>query len=54
VQDRLLDFGVFLERGDSLIAIAAPPDIDSDALVDYILEGKRSGLWGSQDGYIAD
>ena len=54
VQQRLLDFNVFLERDDALIAIAAPTDVDSDALVDYILEGKRSGLWGSQDGYIAD
>jgi hypothetical protein len=54
VQERLLNFGVFLERDDALIAIAAPADVDSDALVDYILEGKRAGLWGSQDGYIAD
>lgn len=54
VQDKLLDFGVYLERDDQLIAIAAPPDVDLDALVDYIIEGKRSGLWGSQDGYIAD
>jgi hypothetical protein len=54
VQEKLLDFGVFLERDDSLIAIAAPPDVDSDALVSYIIEGKQSGLWGSQDGYIAD
>jgi hypothetical protein len=54
VQEKLLDFGVLLERDDSLIAIAVPPDVDSDALVDYIIKGKRLGLWGSQDGYIAD
>ena len=54
VLDRLLNFGVFLERDGGLIAIAAPLDVDSDALVNYILEGKRSGLWGAQDGYIAE
>jgi hypothetical protein len=54
VQEKLLDFGVLLERDDSLIAIAVPPDVDSDALVDYIIKGKQLGLWGSQDGYIAD
>jgi hypothetical protein len=54
VQEKLLDFGVFLERDGSLIAIAVPPDVHSDALVAYIIEGKRSGLWGSQDGYIGD
>jgi hypothetical protein len=45
VQEKLLDFGVFLERDDSLIAIAVPPDVDSDALIAYSIEGKRSGFW---------
>lgn len=54
VQEKLLDFRVILERDDALIAIAAPPDVDLDALVEYIIEGKQSGIWGSQDGYVAD
>ena len=47
VQERLLDFGVLLERDGELIAIAAPPDVDSDALVDYIIEGKT--FWSLGD-----
>jgi Domain of unknown function (DUF4265) len=51
---RLLDFDVLLERDSNLIAIAVPPTSDSDAIVDYLLDGKRRGLWGTQDGYIFD
>jgi len=50
--DKLLNFGVLLERDDNLIAIAAPPNADVDAIVDYLLEGKQEGFWGLQDGYI--
>jgi hypothetical protein len=50
----LLDFDVLLEHDGDLIAIAAPPDADSDALVEYILQGKATDAWGAQDGYIFD
>jgi len=48
----LLDFDVLLEHDKDLIAIAVPPDINSDSLVDYILDGKSHGWWGAQDGFI--
>ena len=49
---KLLDFDVLLEQEGNLIAFAVPPAADSDAIVDYILEGKRKGFWGAQDGYV--
>jgi Domain of unknown function (DUF4265) len=49
---KLLDFGVLLERDGNLIAFAVPPTANSDAIVDYILAGKKKGIWGAQDGYI--
>lgn len=49
---RLLDFDVLVEQDGNLIAIAVPPNSDSDAIVDYILGGKQRGFWGAQDGYI--
>jgi|SRR5579864_1451605 len=52
VINRLLDFGVLLEQDGNLLAFAVSPSTDVDAIVDYLLEGKRSGLWGTQDGYI--
>jgi uncharacterized protein DUF4265 len=52
VISKLLDFEVLLEQDGNLIAVAVPPEADSDGIVDYILEGKRNGLWGAQDGYI--
>ena len=54
VIERLLDFGVFLEHEGDLIAIAARRNVDSEALVGYIVAGKQANLWGAQDGYIAD
>jgi hypothetical protein len=49
---RLLDMDVLLEQDGNLIAIAVPPQADSEAIVEYILEGKRKGYWGAQDGYV--
>jgi len=54
VLKKLLDFGVMIERVGNLVAIAAPPSGDADALVDYILDGKKRGLWGAQHGYIPE
>jgi hypothetical protein len=48
----LLDRGVLLEHEGNLIAIAIPPGADRDAIVSYLLEGKRKGFWGAQDGYV--
>lgn len=50
--EKLLDCGALLEHEGDLIAIAISPNIDSDPLFDYILEGKAKGFWGAQDGYI--
>ena len=50
----LLDFDVLLEQDGDLIAIAAPPTANIDAIVDFILKGKSAGFWGAQDGYIAE
>lgn len=50
--ERLLSFGVLLEREGKLIAIAVPAKADADAVVDYLLEGKSQGHLGLQDGYI--
>ena len=47
-----LEFDVLLEHDEDLIAIAVPPDADSEGLVTYILDGKSRGWWGAQDGYI--
>ncbi len=49
---RLLDLDVLLGQDGNLIAIAVPPSADTDAIVDYILDGKRSGFWGAQDGFV--
>jgi hypothetical protein len=51
---KLLNLQMLLERDGNLIAIAVPPMADSDAIVDHLLEGKRAGIWGLQDGYIHD
>ena len=51
---RLLDLDVLLEQDGDLIAIAVPPTADTDAIVEYILDGKRAGLWGAQDGHVAE
>ena len=50
----LLDFDVLLEHEGGLIAIAVSPQVNIDRLIDFILDGKDRGLWGAQDGYIAD
>jgi len=50
--NKLLDLDVLLEQDGNLIAIAIPPAADSDTVVDYVLEGKRKGFWGAQDGYV--
>lgn len=49
---KLLDLDVLLEHEGDLIAIAVPPAADSDAVVDYVIDGKRRGFWGAQDGYV--
>jgi len=50
---KLLDFDVLLEQDGSLIGIAVPPTADADAIVDYLLTGKRKGFWGTQDGHVS-
>jgi hypothetical protein len=52
LMDKLFDFGTVLEHEGDLIAVAVPPTVKSDLVVDYILEGKGKGFWGAQDGYI--
>jgi len=47
-----LDLDVLLGQDGNLIAIAVPPSADTDAIVDYILDGKRSGFWGAPDGFV--
>ena len=42
-----------LSKDGDLIAIAVPT-ADTDAIVDYILKGKREGFWGAQDGYVVE
>lgn len=54
VVNHLLKFDALVEQNGNLIAFAVPPTADSDAIVDYILEGKRKGFWGAQDGYISE
>jgi hypothetical protein len=49
---KLLSLGALVEHDQKLIAIAVPPTANLDAVVEYILEGKRLNLWGAQDGYI--
>ncbi|HMK23535.1 MAG TPA: DUF4265 domain-containing protein [Terriglobales bacterium] len=49
---RLLDLDALLEQDGNLIAVAIPPNADLDAIVDCILQGKREGFWGAQDGYV--
>jgi hypothetical protein len=49
---KLLDLGAVVEQNVNLIAAAIPLSTDSDAVVDYILEGKEKGFWGAQDGFI--
>lgn len=49
---KLLEFDTLLEQSGDLIAIAVPPTANVDAIVDYLLDGKREGFWGTQDGYI--
>jgi Domain of unknown function (DUF4265) len=51
---KFLDLDALVERNGNLIAIAVPPTKGADAVVDLILEGKRKGIWGAQDGYIHD
>jgi hypothetical protein len=48
----LLDRDVLLEHDGNLIAIAIPPTADGDAIVKYLMKGKRDGVWGAQDGYV--
>lgn len=48
----LLEFDVLMEQDRHLIAIAVPPDVDSESLITYMLDGKSRGWWGAQDGYI--
>lgn len=52
--NRLVEFDVLVEQDGNLIAFAVPPTADSEAIVDYVLEGKRKGYWGAQDGYVSD
>lgn len=47
----LVKLGGLVEHDGKLIAIAAPASADS-AVLNYILAGKREGLWGAQDGYL--
>jgi len=49
---KLLDLDVLLEHEGDLIAIVVPPAADLRAVLDYVVEGKRKGLWGAQDGYV--
>jgi hypothetical protein len=49
---KLLDSDALVEQDGGLIAFAVPPTTNSDSLIDYVLKGKREGLWGAQDGYI--
>lgn len=51
---KLLDSGALVEQDKNLIAFAIPPTANSGVLIEYILAGKRGGLWGAQDGYVAD
>lgn len=51
VVNALLRLGGLVECDGSLVAIAIPASADS-VILDYILAGKREGLWGAQDGYL--
>lgn len=44
--------GLQVEQDESLMALAVPPSADSDAVIDFILSGKKRGDWGAQDGFI--
>jgi hypothetical protein len=52
LRSKLLDMDVLLEQDGNLIAIAVPPPADSEAIVNCVLQGRRDGFWGAQDGYV--
>jgi len=52
VVKKLLDLGALVEHDEKLIALAVRHTGTEDPVLDYVLEGKRLGLWGAQDGYV--
>ncbi len=49
----LLEMDAVVEIEDDLIAVGIP-HTNADEIYDYIVQGKDSGMWGAQDGYLYD